>query len=232
MRHPPRHTFAQLKRGYEEVAERIRRELESEGVDNVAEMRPYREDQETARLRKVAPAPAAPRLQWGSIWAGSLVAVVTAALLQDIGLAVSVAMAGSALAAVGAGLASWMAIAFLIAAFVGGVVSTRTADLPGSRGAVMQGITVWALAAIMWVGACFLVGLAIAGIASIAVAGNIPASLFRKISVSPAQLSLATSLAGRTAAYFVVWYLLGLVGAIAGAWAGASGQQNRQQVAQ
>lgn len=88
------------------------------------------------------------RVRWGPIWAGLFTALSTLALLGVLGLAVGFSSydAGDNIRAFGVGAGWWAAISALVAFFVGGMISARTAAVPGRGEGVLQGAMVWIVA--------------------------------------------------------------------------------------
>ncbi|QOV91693.1 hypothetical protein [Humisphaera borealis] len=88
------------------------------------------------------------RVRWGPIWAGLFTALSTLALLSVLGLAIGFSSydANDSIRAFGVGAGWWTAISALIAFFVGGMISARTAAVPGRSEGILQGAMVWIVA--------------------------------------------------------------------------------------
>jgi hypothetical protein len=88
------------------------------------------------------------RVRWGPIWAGLFTALSTLAILSVLGLAIGFSSydANDNIRAFGVGAGWWTAISALLAFFVGGMVSARTAAVPGRSEGILQGAMVWIVA--------------------------------------------------------------------------------------
>lgn len=88
------------------------------------------------------------RVRWGPIWAGLFTALSTLAVLSVLGLAIGFSSydANDNIRAFGVGAGWWTALSALLAFFVGGMISARTAAVPGRSEGVLQGSMVWIVA--------------------------------------------------------------------------------------
>jgi hypothetical protein len=105
-----------------------------------------------------------PRVRWGGVMSGVVVAIGTLMLLGALGLAVGItalgdprAATGETAAGLGMGAGIWALITLLVSVFLGGMVSTKVTDRPDRPGAVIHGTLVWMLFSL------FLVGLIASG---------------------------------------------------------------------
>jgi hypothetical protein len=93
-----------------------------------------------------------PRVRWGGVMSGVVMALGIVLLLTALGLAIGltavgdprVATAGTA-TGLGIGTGLWAAITLLVAYFLGGLVSTMVTDRPDRGGALVHGAMVWTL---------------------------------------------------------------------------------------
>ena len=93
-----------------------------------------------------------PRVRWGGVMSGFVVAIGTLMLLGALGLAVGTtaigdprAATGETAAGLGMGAGIWAFITLLVSVFLGGMVSTKVTDRPDRPGAVIHGTLVWVL---------------------------------------------------------------------------------------
>jgi hypothetical protein len=106
------------------------------------------------RHTEVSP-PVGPRVRWGGVMSGFVVAMGTILLLTALGLAIGITTLGDPRAStdyiesgLGIGASLWGAITLLLACFLGGMVSTRVTDRPDRGGAFIHGTLVWTLVAV------------------------------------------------------------------------------------
>lgn len=99
--------------------------------------------------------PVGPRVRWGGVTSGFVIALGTILLLTTLGLAIGISAIGDPRTAtsdtasgLGLGAGVWGAITLLIAYFLGGLVSTRVTDRPDRGGALMHGALVWTLTSV------------------------------------------------------------------------------------
>ena len=100
-------------------------------------------------------APIEPRVRWGGVMSGFVVAMGTILLLTALGMAIGITTLNDPRATteyvdsgLGAGASIWGAITLLLACFLGGMVSTRVTDRPDRGGAFIHGTLVWTLVAV------------------------------------------------------------------------------------
>jgi hypothetical protein len=103
------------------------------------------------RHTEVSP-PVGPRVRWGGVMSGFVVAMGTILLLTALGMAIGITTLGDPRATtdyvepgLGVGAGIWGAITLLLACFLGGMVSTRVTDRPDRGGAFIHGTLVWTL---------------------------------------------------------------------------------------
>ena len=96
-----------------------------------------------------------PRVRWGGVTSGFVVALGTILLLTTLGLAIGITTLNDPRATtnyiepgLGIGASLWGAITLLLAFFFGGMVSTRVTDRPDRSGAFMHGTVVWTLVSV------------------------------------------------------------------------------------
>jgi hypothetical protein len=116
-----------------------------------------------------------PRLHWGAVIAGVLLALATHVVLGLMGAALGFAAAPSNSRAVGAAAAIWALVTPFVAALLGAWLACRMAAAEDSRSASLHGILVWSIGLIA--GALFLAASAATGAmtAGIAASGNLGA---------------------------------------------------------
>lgn len=103
------------------------------------------------RQTEVRP-PVGPRVRWGGVLSGFVVALGTILLLTALGLAIGITTLDDPRATtdyiesgLGVGASLWGAVTLFLACFLGGMVSTRVTDRPDRGGAVIHGTVVWTL---------------------------------------------------------------------------------------
>ena len=106
------------------------------------------------RHTEVSP-PVGPRVRWGGVMSGFVVAMGTILLLTALGLAIGITTLDDPRAStdyiesgLGIGASLWGTITLLLACFLGGMVSTRVTDRPDRGGAFIHGTLVWALVSV------------------------------------------------------------------------------------
>jgi hypothetical protein len=106
------------------------------------------------RHTEVSP-PVGPRVRWGGVMSGFVVAMGTILLLAALGVAIGITTLGDPRATtdyvepgLGIGASIWGAITLFLACFLGGMVSTRVTDRPDRGGAFIHGTLVWTLVAV------------------------------------------------------------------------------------
>ena len=130
--------------------ERDREVIPPAGVDEPATHPVNASDRHT----EVSP-PVGPRVRWGGVMSGFVVAMGTILLLTALGVAIGITTLGDPRAStdyvepgLGIGASIWGAINLLLACFLGGMVSTRVTDRPDRGGAFIHGTLVWTLVAV------------------------------------------------------------------------------------
>jgi hypothetical protein len=103
--------------------------------------------------------PVGPRVRWGGVMSGVIMALGVVLLLTALGLAVGITAVGDPRTAtsgtatgLGIGAGFWAALTLLVAYFLGGLVSTMVTDRPDRGGALVHGALVWTLASglLLW----------------------------------------------------------------------------------
>lgn len=97
--------------------------------------------------------PLGPRVRWGSVTSGLVMALGIILLLMVLGLAIGVTAIGDPRTGVptgelGRSAGIWGGVTLLLAYFLGGMISTRVTDRPDRGGAVMHGMLVWTLTSV------------------------------------------------------------------------------------
>ena len=97
--------------------------------------------------------PVGPRVRWGGVMSGVVLALGIVLLLTALGLAIGITAVGDPRAAttgtatgLGIGAGFWAALTLLVAYFLGGLVSTMVTDRPDRGAAFVHGALVWTLA--------------------------------------------------------------------------------------
>jgi len=132
----------------------VRRELREEGPP-LERREPTARSVEAFETPTAAVPPMGPRVRWGGVTSGFIIALGTILLLTALGLAIGITAVGDPRAAthntvtgLGIGAGIWAALTLLIAYFLGGLVSTTVTDRPDRAGALIHGALVWTLASV------------------------------------------------------------------------------------
>lgn len=175
------------------------------------------------------------RVSWGAIFAGTAVALVVYFMLNLLGLAIGLTAldfgAGNPLEGLGVGAGIWWLLSTIIALFVGGWASGRSAGLPFKADSVTHGLVTFSLFTIVTLylmttgigavvsGAGSLIGRAFSAVASqegiLGIAGQAVPNI--DPNVSPAQASEAAeqAAAGISTGAFLAFLALLLGGGAA-----------------
>jgi hypothetical protein len=152
-------------------------EIESEtGKDSIMQTRVATAGQADFGVAAPEGAPALPpRISWGAILAGGLVAVAVGAMLNVLGLAVGAtaiepAQTGETPSAGMLGMAggAWLLVANLIGLVAGGWVAARLSGTADDTDGLLHGLSVWAISVLV---SAVLLGNVLAGMAGTAVSG-------------------------------------------------------------
>ena len=117
-----------------------------------------------------------PRISWGAILAGGLVAVAVGAMLNVLGLAIGATTIdpaepgrtpGAGLLGIASGV--WLLVAYLIGLGAGGWVAARLSGTADDTDGVLHGLSVWAISFLV---SAVLLGNVLAGMASTAMSGG------------------------------------------------------------
>lgn len=166
-----------------------------------------------------------PRLSWGPVIAGVLLALAAHVVLGLIGAAIGFAAEPADSRAVGAGAAVWALITPFVATALGAWLAVRMAGREDEAGSNLHGVMVWCIGLVA--GAIFLAGTAASGTlaASTAASGN--AEALRRLTgasradvaapVAEARTDAAARTAAATAGGAAMAGLCGLLGAFVGA---------------
>lgn len=112
-----------------------------------------------------------PRISWGAVLAGGIVAAAIAAALNILGAAIgattvdAVGRATPGASSLGIGAAVWLVVANTIALAVGGYTAARLSGTSDDTDGVLHGLAVWAIAFLV---SAALLGNMVAGLASTA----------------------------------------------------------------
>ena len=115
-----------------------------------------------------------PRISWGAVLAGGVVAVATGTMLNVLGLAIgatavdatAAATPGASTFGIGAGI--WLLVANTIGLLVGGYVAARLSGSADGTDSVLHGLSVWAIGFLL---SAVLLGNVVAGTANTAFQG-------------------------------------------------------------
>jgi hypothetical protein len=143
-----------------------------------------------------------PRLHWGAVIGGVLLAVAVQVVLGLIGAALGLAAAPAGSRAAGAAAAIWEVATPFVATLLGAWLACRMAAAEDSRSASLHGVLVWCIGLIA--GALFLAG-------TMATGARTPARAAQAGGESAARAAAATAGGGALAA------LAGLLGGFLGA---------------
>jgi hypothetical protein len=99
--------------------------------------------------------PIGPRVRWGGVTSGWVMALGIILLLTALGLAIGISAIGDprtadrdTVSGLGTGAGLWGAATLLIAYFLGGLTATRVTDRPDRGGAFLHGSLVWTLTSV------------------------------------------------------------------------------------
>lgn len=99
--------------------------------------------------------PVGPRVRWGGVTSGFVMALGTILFLTALGLAIGITTLNDPRATtdyldsgLGIGAGVWGAVTLLLAYFLGGMVATRVTDRPDRGGALIHGTLVWTLVSV------------------------------------------------------------------------------------
>ncbi len=166
-----------------------------------------------------------PRLSWGPVIAGVLLALAAHVVLGLIGAAIGFAAAPADSRAVGAGAAIWALITPFVATALGAWLAVRMAGREDEAGSNLHGVMVWCIGLIA--GAIFLAGTAASGTMAAGTAASGNADALRRITGTPraqvsapateARTDAAAKAAAAMAGGAAMAGLCGLLGAFIGA---------------
>jgi hypothetical protein len=166
-----------------------------------------------------------PRLSWGPVIAGVLLALAAHVVLGLIGAAIGFAAEPADSRAVGAGAAVWGLITPLVATALGAWLAVRLAGRDDEAGSNLHGVMVWCIGLIA--GAIFLAGTAASGTMALGTAASGNAETLRRLTgtrradvsapVAEARADEAAKTAAATAGGAAMAGLCGLLGAFIGA---------------
>jgi len=93
-----------------------------------------------------------PRISWGAVFSGALVAITVGAMLNVLGAAIGATVlepaapgASPAASSLGIGAGVWLAVSNLIGLAVGGYVAARLSGTADGTDGILHGLSVWAL---------------------------------------------------------------------------------------
>ncbi len=182
-----------------------------------------------------------PRLHWGPVITGVLVALAAHIVLGLVGAAIGFAAVPADSKVVGAGAASWGLITPFVATLLGAWVAVKTAAQFDEVGSNLHGILVWCIGLVA--GALFLAGTMASGAMTAGTAASGSASAVRRVMAggeqradaagprARANAGQAQDEAGKVAAAVAggaaMAAIAGLLGAVAGAGIARSRREGR-----
>ena len=174
-----------------------------------------------------------PRLSWGPVIAGVLLALASHVVLGLIGAAIGFAAEPADSRAVGAGAVVWGLITPLVATALGAWLAVRMAGREDEAGSNLHGVMVWCIGLVA--GALFLAGTAASGTMALGTAASGNAETLRRMTgtgradlSAPANEARAEEAAKRAAATAGGAAMAGLCGLL-GAFIGAGIARRREQ---
>jgi hypothetical protein len=110
---------------------------------------------ERVQERSTVLAPTGPRVRWGGVMSGFVVALGALMLLTALGLAIGLTalddlrvVTRQDASGLGLGAGVWAFLTLLVTFFLAGMVSTRVTDRPDRGGAILHGALVWVLCSV------------------------------------------------------------------------------------
>ncbi len=179
-----------------------------------------------------------PRLHWGAVIAGALVALAAHVVLGLVGAAIGFAAEPADSGALGAGAAIWALLTPFVATAIGAWIAVRMAAEFDAAGSNLHGVVVWAIG--LLAGALFLAGTLASGAMSAGTMASGNAGAMRQMmggrqAVDPnsprAQLGAerASDAAGKAAAAAAGGAAMAAIAGLLGAFAGASVARQRRE---
>ncbi|WP_242354648.1 MULTISPECIES: hypothetical protein [unclassified Anaeromyxobacter] len=179
-----------------------------------------------------------PRLHWGAVIAGALVALAAHVVLGLVGAAIGFAAEPADSQALGAGAAIWAMLTPFVATAIGAWIAVRMAADFDAAGSSLHGVVVWAIGLIA--GALFLAGTLASGAMSAGTAASGNAGAMRQMmggrqAVDPnsprTQIGAerASDAAGKAAAAAAGGAAMAAIAGLLGAFAGASMARRRRE---
>lgn len=166
-----------------------------------------------------------PRLSWGPVIAGVLLALAAHVVLGLIGAAIGFAAEPADSGALGAGAAIWAILTPLVATALGAWLAVRMAGREDAAGSMLHGLMVWCVG--LLAGAIFLAGTGASGLMAAGTAASADASALRRLSgvdrpdlsapATEARADAAGAAAAAAAGGAAMAGLAGLLGAFLGA---------------
>jgi hypothetical protein len=115
-----------------------------------------------------------PRISWGAIFAGAVIAIAVGLMLNTLGAAVGATLADTNVhqlpdaSSFGIGAALWLLISNLIALAIGGYAAARLSGTADGTDGTLHGLALWAATLLV---SALLLGNLIAGVATTAISG-------------------------------------------------------------
>lgn len=166
-----------------------------------------------------------PRLSWGPVIAGVLLALAAHVVLGLVGAAIGFAAEPTGSRALGAGAGIWALITAFVATALGAWLAVRMAGREDEAGSNLHGVMVWCIGLIA--GAIFLAGTAASGTMAAGTAASGNADALRSLTGTPraqvtaptaeARTDAAAKAAAAVAGGAAMAGLCGLLGAFVGA---------------
>jgi hypothetical protein len=180
---------------------------------------------------------ALPRLSWGPVIAGVLLALATHVVLGLIGAAIGFAAQPADSAALGAAAAAWGLVTPFVATLLGAWLATRMAGAWDTAGANLHGVMVWCIG--LLAGAIFLTGTLAAGAMTAGTAASGNAGALQRLTgvnrgdvVGPGAAANAdrrADVAGEAAAGAAGGAAMAAIAGLLGAFVGATLARQRTQ---
>lgn len=161
-----------------------------------------------------------PRLSWGAVIAGVLLALAVHVVMGLVGGAIGFAAEPADSGALGAGAAIWALLTPFVATLLGAWLAVRMSGREDEAGSNLHGVMVWCIG--LLAGAVFLAGTLATGAMAAGASASGNAGVMRQMGVGrldagPARTEPAADQAGAAAGGGAMAALCGLLGAFAGA---------------
>ncbi len=185
---------------------------------------------DSTTLQRSAPVSTwATRVSWGSIFAAAFVVIGVQLALSALGIWGNFGLAKltsvSALQSSATSVAIWIGVSAVISLFVGGIVASRLANVRSVRSALWHGLVVWGISVTAMT---VLSSLGIAGMLGFGLDSSAAAkAVVGATGTAGVGLTRATSAAAKYGGYYLLFSVIGVIGALAGGWVGSIGTARR-----